>query len=124
MANDLLPSNWRSFPEAGHDDPKILRSSNASICLRVGDGEHAWNILQRHSTILTADRRLEEPRVRRIDQSEFICSVSNLPDDLTVDHFGDHVAFDVTAWHPGDSLHVGAVAIASALFRSTGARPQ
>lgn len=69
---------------------------------------YTWNIVQRGSTLLPVEKWLEDQSVvRRHTGPEVIYDPANLPDTLTVDYFGDHVAFDVDAWHRANGLELG-----------------
>lgn len=68
---------------------------------------YSWTVVQRQSTLLTAERWLaEQPRVRRLDRAETSYTPDTLPSETTVDSFGDNVAFDVAAWHADNGLVV------------------
>jgi len=68
---------------------------------------YSWTVVQRQSTLLTAERWLaEQPRVRQLDTAEKSYTPDTLPSETTVDSFGDNVAFDVTAWHADNGLIV------------------
>lgn len=61
---------------------------------------YTWNIVQRGSTLLPVERWVaDQPNVRRIESAETTYAPEDLPQTRTVDYFGDHVAFDVDAWH-------------------------
>ena len=61
---------------------------------------YIWNVVQRQSTLLPAETWLgDQARVRRLDGPEVSYERTSLPDAVTIDSFGDHVAFDVDAWH-------------------------
>lgn len=61
---------------------------------------YIWNVVQRQSTLLGVERWLaEQPNVRRLESAEMSYSADSIPAERTVDCFGDHVAFDVAAWH-------------------------
>jgi L-ascorbate metabolism protein UlaG (beta-lactamase superfamily) len=67
-----------------------------------------WNVVQRQSTLLPADGWIEaQPRVRRLTKPTAAYAPETLPDQTTIDHFGDHVAFDVEAWHSDHGLETG-----------------
>jgi L-ascorbate metabolism protein UlaG (beta-lactamase superfamily) len=69
---------------------------------------YIWNVLQRQSTLLPASRWLEEQeQVRLLETAEMSYTPEDLPAVLTVDHFGEHVAFDVNAWHAANGLVLG-----------------
>ena len=70
---------------------------------------YTWNVVQRQSTLLPAEEWLNKQSqpVRRLDGAETVYSKASLPRDLTIDYFGDHVAFDVDAWHKANGLQVG-----------------
>ena len=70
---------------------------------------YIWNVVQRQSTLLPTERWLAmQPRVRRLEAPEIAYTPDALPAETTVDHFGDHVAFDVDVWHAGHGLLPGA----------------
>ncbi len=67
-----------------------------------------WNVVQRQSTLLPVEQWLSmQPHVRRLDSAEAAYAPETLPGEVTVDHFGDHVAFDVEAWHAENGMKVG-----------------
>ena len=49
----------------------------------------------------------EQPRVRRLDAPVASYAPEDLPDRTRIDCFGDHVAFDVDAWHRAHGLSPG-----------------
>lgn len=66
---------------------------------------YIWNIVQRQSTLLPVRRWLDtQPIVRNLETAETTYARDTLPSTTTVDHFGDHVAFDVKAWHAENGL--------------------
>lgn len=66
---------------------------------------YIWNIVQRQSTLLPVDRWLAtQPNVRNLESGETTYTRDSLPTSTTIDHFGNHVAFDVTAWHADNGL--------------------
>lgn len=66
---------------------------------------YVWNVVQRQSTLLSVEKWLkDQPVVRRLDQAKVSYQSDTLPDQTTVDYFGDHVAFDVDAWHRENGL--------------------
>ncbi|MFK7942747.1 MAG: MBL fold metallo-hydrolase [Paracoccaceae bacterium] len=69
---------------------------------------YIWNVVQRGSTLLPAKNWLSEQAVtRHLDGSETTYAPDMLPQDLTIDYFGDHVAFDVDAWHRANGMELG-----------------
>lgn len=69
---------------------------------------YTWNVVQRQSTLLPVERWLDgRPRVRRLETSETSYDPASLPTETTIDYFGDHVAFDVDAWHRENGLVLG-----------------
>ena len=82
----------------------------ARLAPRVAVPHHyyVWNVVQRQSTLLGVEGWLaEQPRVERIDGPERAYPPGNLPDETVVHYFGDHVAFDVAAWHRDNGLALG-----------------
>lgn len=70
---------------------------------------YVWNVVQRQSTLLPVEKWIsDQPTVRRLDQPETCYEPNTLPEALTVDYFGDHVAFDVNAWHHKNGMTLGA----------------
>jgi len=66
---------------------------------------YIWNVVQRGSTLLPVENWLAgQPRVRRLDGAETAYAPDDLPVERTVDYFGDHVSFDVDAWHRENGL--------------------
>lgn len=66
---------------------------------------YIWNIVQRQSTLLPATRWLAaQPSVRHLDTAEVVYDAASLPTGRRIDSFGDHVAFDVDAWHAANGL--------------------
>lgn len=66
---------------------------------------YTWNVVQRQSTLLPATKWLQgQPRVRPLAAAEVAYTRSGLPAETTVDTFGDHVAFDVAAWHAANGM--------------------
>ena len=69
---------------------------------------YIWNVTQRQSTLLPTDKWLAtQENVRRLDTAEVAYAPDTLPDELTVVSFGDHVAFNVEAWHEDHGLQLG-----------------
>ncbi|MDH3669375.1 MAG: MBL fold metallo-hydrolase [Paracoccaceae bacterium] len=69
---------------------------------------YTWNVVQRQSTLLPVTEWLAtQPRVRELESAETAYAPESLPAETTVDYFGDHVAFDVEAWHAANGLVVG-----------------
>lgn len=69
---------------------------------------YTWNVVQRQSTLLPVEQWLEtQPAVRQLDSAETSYTPDTLPTDCTVDYFGDHVGFDVDAWHRENGLQTG-----------------
>ena len=61
--------------------------------------------MQRQSTLLPVTKWLATQKdVRQLDAAEGAYTRDDLPDQVVVDYFGDHVAFDVTAWHAANGL--------------------
>lgn len=59
-----------------------------------------WNVLQRQSTLFSADRWLEtQGCVRHLEGPAETYFPDTLPEETVVDSFGTHVAFDVLEWH-------------------------
>ena len=68
---------------------------------------YTWNVVQRQSTLRPVEdwlSRQSQVKVRRLDGPETSYTVENLPEAITIDYFGDHVAFDVDAWHRENGL--------------------
>ncbi len=66
---------------------------------------YIWNVVQRASTLLPVEKWLsEQPLVRHLDSAETAYDPQDMPTRTTVDYFGDHVAFDVRAWHRENGL--------------------
>lgn len=68
---------------------------------------YTWNVVQRQSTLLPVENWLaaqSQVEVRRMDGAEAAYTLDTLPEHLTIDFFGDHVAFDVDAWHRENGL--------------------
>ena len=68
---------------------------------------YTWNVVQRQSTLLPVEDWLagqSQVEVRRLDTAETEYSTSTLPDQMKIDYFADHVAFDVDAWHRENGL--------------------
>ena len=71
---------------------------------------YTWNIVQRQRTLLPVEQWLStQPRVRRLDAAEATYAPDMLPAATTIDHFGNHVAFDVDAWHEENGLKIGGI---------------
>ena len=69
---------------------------------------YTWNVVQRQSTLMPVEGWLEtQTIVRRLDCAETEYSPETLPAERTVDYFGDHVAFDVDAWHAANGMTLG-----------------
>ena len=69
---------------------------------------YTWNVVQRQSTLLPVEQWLgTQPVVRRLDSAETSYTRNTLPTDQTIDYFGDHVGFDVDAWHKANGLQTG-----------------
>lgn len=69
---------------------------------------YTWNVVQRQSTLLPVENWLEtQPTVRRLDGAETSYTPDTLPTERTVDYFGDHIGFDVDAWHRANGLALG-----------------
>jgi L-ascorbate metabolism protein UlaG (beta-lactamase superfamily) len=61
---------------------------------------YTWNVVQRQSTLLPVDTWLEsQSGVVHLDGPTRHYTPETLPDTREVHTFGDHVAFDVAAWH-------------------------
>ncbi len=45
--------------------------------------------------------------MRELESAETAYAPETLPAEITVDYFGNHVAFDVEAWHRENGLEVG-----------------
>ncbi|MEM9782720.1 MAG: MBL fold metallo-hydrolase [Pseudomonadota bacterium] len=68
---------------------------------------YVWNIVQRQSTLLPVDRWLAtQDCVREISGAEAAFDPAGLPEKTEVHSFGDHVAFDVDAWHRENGLAI------------------
>ena len=66
---------------------------------------YTWNVVQRQSTLLPVEAWLaEQSEVRRLDGAETAYDPETLPDRQRIDYFGDHVAFDVDAWHRANGM--------------------
>ncbi|MEM9044851.1 MAG: MBL fold metallo-hydrolase [Pseudomonadota bacterium] len=68
---------------------------------------YTWNVVQRQSTLLPVEEWLSiqsETPIRRLEKAETAYTPETLPQTLTIDYFGDHVAFDVAAWHQENGL--------------------
>ena len=69
---------------------------------------YTWNVVQRQSTLLPVTEWLKtQPRARELESAEVAYAAEDLPDETTVHSFGDHVAFDVAAWHAEHGMTVG-----------------
>lgn len=69
---------------------------------------YTWNVVQRQSTLLPVEGWLEtQAVVRRLEGAETSYTPDTLPAERTVDYFGDHVAFDVDAWHEANGMMLG-----------------
>lgn len=69
---------------------------------------YIWNVVQRGSTLLPVEKWLtNQSLVRHIDSAETSYAPDGLPQDMVVDCFGDHVAFDVDGWHRENGLAPG-----------------
>ncbi len=69
---------------------------------------YVWNVVQRQSTLLPVEKWIaDQPAVRRLEQAEVSHQPDALPVKTTVDYFGDHIAFDVDAWHRENGLTPG-----------------
>ena len=63
---------------------------------------YTWNVVQRQATLLPVEEWLASQsmlEVRRLATAETEYTPHTLPDQMSIDYFGDHVAFDVDAWH-------------------------
>ncbi|MEM9097876.1 MAG: MBL fold metallo-hydrolase [Pseudomonadota bacterium] len=68
---------------------------------------YTWNVVQRQSTLLPVEDWLSlqsQTQVRRLERAETAYTPETLPETLTIDYFGDHVAFDVAEWHRANGL--------------------
>ncbi|MEM1277061.1 MAG: MBL fold metallo-hydrolase [Pseudomonadota bacterium] len=68
---------------------------------------YTWNVVQRQSTLLPVEDWLSlqsQTQVRRLEHAETAYTPETLPETLTIDYFGDHVAFDVAEWHRAHGL--------------------
>jgi len=66
---------------------------------------YIWNVVQRQSTLLPATGWLAtRPSLRHLDGPRQVYGPDLLPEQTRVDSFGDHVAFDVDAWHRDNGL--------------------
>lgn len=66
---------------------------------------YIWNVTQRQSTLLPPENWLaSQPRVRRLESGVTTYAPEDLPEETTADTFGNHVAFDVEAWHADNGL--------------------
>lgn len=66
---------------------------------------YIWNVVQRQSTLLPVEKWIADQQVvRRLNKAEIDYQPCELPHQATVDYFGDHVAFDVEAWHRNNEL--------------------
>ena len=66
-----------------------------------------WNIIRSQSTLLTADRWLrKQKRVENLSSALKTYNPSSLPAKTSIHSFGEHVAFDVDAWHERNGLAV------------------
>ncbi len=69
---------------------------------------YIWNIVQRQSTLLPATKWLEsQAQVQHLDKAVQHYTPDNLPSHTRIDHFGEHVAFDVDAWHRDNGMRSG-----------------
>ncbi|MEM7189469.1 MAG: MBL fold metallo-hydrolase [Pseudomonadota bacterium] len=67
-----------------------------------------WNVVQRQSTLLpVADWLSQQRSVVQLESAEMTYAPKSLPAETTVHCFGDHVGFDVEAWHRDHGLKVG-----------------
>ncbi|KLN59577.1 hypothetical protein WH96_17060 [Kiloniella spongiae] len=70
-----------------------------------------WNIVQRQSTLFSADKWLEtQVNVCKLEEPSNIYTLQNLPEKTHIHSFGENVAFDVTAWHKENGQAVKNVA--------------
>lgn len=68
---------------------------------------YIWNIVQRQSTLLKIDRWLEmQESVRHLTGPAAHYTPETLPEAPEIHSFGDHVAFDVDAWHRANGLEL------------------
>ena len=70
---------------------------------------YTWNVVQRQATLLTVEEWLacqSMVEVRRLDAAEAEYTPETLPEQMRIDYFGDHVAFDVDAWHRENGLEL------------------
>jgi L-ascorbate metabolism protein UlaG (beta-lactamase superfamily) len=59
-----------------------------------------WNVVLRQSTLFSTEKWLAtQENVRHLDGATTHYHPKTLPAETTIDSFGDHVAFDVSAWH-------------------------
>jgi len=66
---------------------------------------YVWNVVQRQSTLLPVTKWLAtQTQVQELSSAEVEYAPSSLPTALTIDYFGNHVAFDVEAWHAKNGL--------------------
>ncbi|UWR49779.1 MBL fold metallo-hydrolase [Phaeobacter inhibens] len=68
-----------------------------------------WNVVLRQSTLFSADRWLAtQPNVQHLPIAQASYCPANLPQETRIDSFGDHVSFDVRAWHRENGRQVQA----------------
>ena len=68
---------------------------------------YIWNVVQRSSTLLPAtDWLATQADVRHLDSAAVQYTPEAMPTTCRVDSFGDHVAFDVAAWHKANGLNL------------------
>jgi len=66
---------------------------------------YIWNVVQRGSTLLPVTGWLAgRDDVRHLDGPAASYAPDTLPEAMRIHHFGDHVAFDVEAWHAANGL--------------------
>ena len=66
---------------------------------------YIWNVVQRQSTLMPVSAwLLEQTNVHHLNGPAAEYTRESLPTDTCVHYFGDHVAFDVDAWHRENGL--------------------
>lgn len=69
---------------------------------------YIWNVVQRQSTLLPVTNWLKtRQHVSHLESAVQSYSPDSLPAQTSIDHFGDHVAFDVDAWHRNNGMELG-----------------
>ena len=108
-----VPAAWPGRQVAlldGHGHGTMVAGVIARVAPKVVVPHHyyIWNVVQRQSTLLPAEKWLaSQDGIVRLDGAEMSYSPDTLPAETEVHSFGDHVAFDVDAWHRENGLVTG-----------------